>query len=246
MAAGYGSEIVTRVKGDRVSSTFGAVTTIMDGPANQITLLNPAAKRYATVAMADYPGNLSVPEAMRKVFQDLKIDVQTKKTGRAGMVNGIRADEYEMVLSFEPIGLKMILQQWMANPEESNRIPAMLEFAGYSARVQSQMNYNSVMEKVFAQFPGMGDKFRQPLEELRRMNSNMVLKMQLAAYMPGMAEALGADASAPLFEVSMSLTELSGGAIPDSAFLAPAGFEAAPLDDLVKAAMPVQSLLPGQ
>ena len=44
----------------------------------------------------------------------------------------------------------------------------------------------------------------------------------------------------------MNLTELSTGAIPDSAFLAPDGYEAAAMDDLVKSAMPVQSLLPGQ
>jgi len=64
--------------------------------------------------------------------------------------------------------------------------------------------------------------------------------------MPGMAQALGLDASAAMFEVSMNLTEFSTAAIPDSAFEAPVGYQSASMDDLMKSAMPVQSMLPGQ
>src|SRR5258708_7070269 len=51
IASGLPHEIVTRVKGNKVSSTFGAVNTIMDCASGQIMLLNPAAKQFATVAM---------------------------------------------------------------------------------------------------------------------------------------------------------------------------------------------------
>src|SRR6266478_635252 len=69
MASGLPNEIVTRVKGNKVSSTFGVVTTMMDCTSDQITLLNPATKQFVTVAMADYPGNQALPEEMQKVFQ---------------------------------------------------------------------------------------------------------------------------------------------------------------------------------
>ncbi len=263
---GFAKEIFTRVKGEKVSSRFGSVTTIMDCNNDQITFMNPETRKYATVPMAAYPGALPVSatdsQAMEKMFQNLKFDVQTKKTGRSGMLNGIRADEYEMVLSFDmpsahqtSSGFKMVIQQWIASPEETDRIPAIQEFAGYSARVQNKMNSYDVMQKVFAQLPALGEKLRGPLEELRKINSSLVLKMHVAGYMPSVALMLSSnrqgplpafDADAPLFEISMNLTELSTGAIPDSAFLTPEGYEAAPMDDLVKSAMPVQSLLPGQ
>ena len=261
LASGFPSEVVTRVKGEKVSSTFGSVTSIIDCSTDQMTLLNPAAKKYATVPMADYPGTLAVSQlnspAIQKMFQDLKFDVQTNKTGRTGMLNGIRAEEFEMTLSFElpgshqtPAGFKMVLQQWIASPEESNRIPAIQEFAGYSARVQNKMNSYDVMQKVFAQLPGLGDKLRGPLEELRKTNGSLVLKMHMAGYMPAVAQMFQTmqkegDPNAPLFEISMNLAELSTGAVPDSVFLAPADYETAPLEEMLKSAMPVQSLLPG-
>src|SRR6266853_6607731 len=267
-SSGFPSEVVTRVKGEKVSSTFGSVTSIIDCSTDQMTLLNPAAKKYATVPMADYPGTLAVSQlnspAIQKMFQDLKFDVQTNKTGRTGMLNGIRAEEFEMTLSFElpgshqtPAGFKMVLQQWIASPEESNRIPAIEEFAGYSARVQNKMNSYDVMQKVFAQLPGLGDKLRGPLEELRKTNGSLVLKMHMAGYMPAVAQMFqkmqkegtpvpaGVDPDAPLFEISMNLAELSTGSVPDAAFLAPADYETAPLEEMLKSAMPVQSLLPG-
>src|SRR5260370_33802148 len=138
------------------------------------------------------------------------------------MHNGIRAEDFEMTLSFElpgshqpPAGFKMVLQQWIASPEESNRIPAIEEFAGYSARVQNKMNSYDVMQKVFAQLPGLGEKLRAPLEELRKTNGSLVLQMHMAGYMPEVARMFqkmqdegkplpaGFDPDAPLVEVSI-------------------------------------------
>src|SRR6266404_663373 len=131
-SSGFPSEIVTRAKGEKVSATFGSMTSIVDCSTDRMTLLNPTTKKYATVPIADYPGKLPVAEAnsaaIQKMLQDIEFDAQTKKTGRAGMVNGIRADEFEMTLSFELPGqhlngFKMVLQQWVASPEEGDRIP---------------------------------------------------------------------------------------------------------------------------
>ena len=74
--------------------------------------------------------------------------------------------------------------------------------------------------------------------------------MHMAGYMPAVAQMFQTmqkegDPNAPLFEISMNLAELSTGAVPDSVFLAPADYETAPLEEMLKSAMPVQSLLPG-
>jgi hypothetical protein len=158
MASGFPKEIITQVKGDKVYSKSGAVTSVTDCNTDQITLLDTGSKRYATVPMADYSGALQSPQTLspevQQMFQDLKFDVRTKQTGRSGMLQGIRADEYEIVIALEmpgpqhtAAGFMLTMQQWIANPEEVNRIPAVKEFAGYSALVRSKTNSYDVIER---------------------------------------------------------------------------------------------------
>src|SRR6266568_1752248 len=49
MASGFPSEVITRVKGDKVYSKSGPIISITDCGTDQITLLNSVAKKYATV-----------------------------------------------------------------------------------------------------------------------------------------------------------------------------------------------------
>ncbi len=259
------NEVVTRVKGDKIYTKSGLIISIADCGADQITLLNADAKKYATVPMAEYPGTLpgstAISPAVEKVFQDMKFEVRTKNTGRSGMLQGIRADEYEIVISMElpgeqgaNPGFNLTLQQWIASPAEIDRIPAIGEFAGYSARVQSRTNSYDVIRKVFSQFPGMAEKLRAPFEELMNRNGSLVLKMHVAAHAPAMTqlfqemrsagEALpdGFDPDAPLFELFMNLAEISTAAVPDAVFETPGDYQAAPMEELLKAAMPFQPI----
>jgi hypothetical protein len=261
MTSAFPKEVVTRIKGDKVYAKSGLITSITDWGSDQITLLNADAKQYATVPMADYPGNLpgatAMSPAIEKMFQDLKFDVQSRRTGRAGMLQGIRADEYEIVISVEmpgaesgSSGFKLTIQQWISSPEEADRIPAIREFAGYSAIVQSRTNSYDVIRKVFSQFPGMADKLRAPFEELMKGNGSLVLKMHVAGYAPGMTQLLremqnageslpdGFNPDAPLFELSMNLAEISTAAVAEGVFETPADYRTAPLEELLKAAMP--------
>lgn len=247
MTSDIPTEVVTRVKGDKVYSKSGLVTSIMDCGTDQITLLHAGSRRYATVPMADYPGVRQQPTAISpeaaRMFQDLRFDVQSKKTGRTGMLQGIRADEYEIVISMEMpgpervlTGFSLTIQQWIANPEEAGRIPAIREFAGYSAQVRNKTNSYDMIGKVFSQFPGMGEKLRAPLEEMMNNNGSLVLKMRVAARTPGMAE-LGLDPDAPLFELNMNMVEISTAAVPNALFETPKNYQTAPLEELLSAAM---------
>ena len=107
------------------------------------------------------------------------------------------------------------------------------------------MNSYDVMQKVFAQFPARSEKFSLPLEELRQNEWKHGFENATRRVPGGMAQALGLDASVAVFEVSMNRTELCTGAMPGSVFLAPEGYQSASLDDLMKSAMRVQSMLPG-
>ena len=47
------NEIVMQVKGDKCTSSFGALNSIIDSGKGEITLLNPATKQFATVSQAE-------------------------------------------------------------------------------------------------------------------------------------------------------------------------------------------------
>jgi hypothetical protein len=86
MASRFPSEVITRVKGDKVYSKSVLMTSITDCGTDQITLLNADAKRYATVPMADYPGKLmqgqqAMSPAIEKTFQDLNSTCKCERPG---------------------------------------------------------------------------------------------------------------------------------------------------------------------
>jgi len=48
------NEILTRIKGDHGYAAIGPIVAITDLATGKVTLLDPKAQQYATVAMADY------------------------------------------------------------------------------------------------------------------------------------------------------------------------------------------------
>ncbi len=90
------SEMAMRVKGDKCANSFGP-HSIMDGGTGEITLFNPATQQFATVPQATYMeralAQQQVPEAaqqaLQNLLQNMKIGVQTKKTGETSTIQGI-------------------------------------------------------------------------------------------------------------------------------------------------------------
>jgi hypothetical protein len=99
------------------------------------------------------------------------------------------------------------------------------------------------------QMPGM-DKMEQQLRELMTAKNNPTLKMDGGVYAPGLAQAMqqmqrpgqsvafNLDPNAPLVEMHMLVSEISTDAVPNSVFDVPAGYQAAPVEELVKAMIP--------
>ncbi len=204
------AETTLRVKGNRCSSSGGVLGAVTDYDKGEVTLLNSKTKEFATVPLAGYAAKIAdamphqqMPDGALQMLQSLKFDVQTKKTGQTGLIGGIQAEEYLVALSLAmpglAAGIKMEMHNWMAAPAELARIPALRELAACSARTPNGFDLNQALQKMFAQLPGVADKFLGPLEELRKNSGSLSLKTQTAIYAPALSGLLGGPVCAHRF-----------------------------------------------
>jgi len=96
------------------------------------------------------------------MLQDIEFDAQTKKTGRAGMVNGHPRTRRDTEL---PASTSRIqngsFSSGLPAPKKAT-IPAVLGICLYSAACK-QMNLYERDAKSFRPAPGLGEKLRAPL-----------------------------------------------------------------------------------
>ena len=248
----FPAEMAMRVKGNRCSTSFGPLSSIIDVAKSEITLLNPGTKQFATIPAASYADKLAgvqpLPPAAQQALQSLKIDVQNSKTGQTAVINGIQAEDNRIVLTMDipgsPISIRMEMHEWLASAAELDRVAALKEIGGCSAVAGAMGDPGTMIQKLLGQVPGAGDKLSDAIRALSANKGSPGLKMEMAMYMPGLAammQAQGgaaappADANAPIVTMLMSLSELSLNTIPDSEFQVPAGYTEAPVEDLLKA-----------
>jgi hypothetical protein len=142
VAGMFPSEIAMRVKGDKCANSFGPLRSIINTGKGEITLFNPATKQFATVPQAEYMDRvIGQPEMPQGLFQNLKIDVQTKRTGETATIQGIQAEENLVTVSVEmpspagiPIALRMEIHQWWPTAGELSRVPALGQSKSRSKR----------------------------------------------------------------------------------------------------------------
>jgi len=239
MASSIPKEAVIQVKRDKGYSNYGKITYLTDFAKQEITLVDAASRGFATMSMKDFADKLgaSIP-AMTSQAQlsmgSIKSNFSTWKTGRTDTIQGIAAEENEMVISMEsadPIEpqaagplMKMVLQIWSAKPEEALRVPALRQWAGYAAYSNYLMNPLTALQKIFASMPGSAKGFTSILEEKTK---SLLLKSHTEVYMPMMSRL-------PLMEINNEIVELSAEPVNDSIFQLPDGFQSAPVEELMK------------
>jgi hypothetical protein len=249
------------LKGNKAYTTMMGLTAISDFDGALITVLDPEHKRYATVSSAEYAAAISkqaaIPPEASKMFESMKVDVQTRATGRTEAIHGIQAEEREMTLTVEmPSGpqgslgaMRMVYTFWPARSDEVIRHPVLQELAAYADRAYAGMNPADMMQKMFAQTPATGEKMRTMMAEFQKMKT--VLRMHGAVYTPGAAAMMeqlrkagkpvpAFDPNAPTMEFVMDLQELSGADLADSVFAIPQDYTLAPVGEVVKNMMPVK------
>jgi hypothetical protein len=253
MADMLSNGVTLRIKGKRSLTNSGGVLLITDQEKGTITVLDPKGKRYATAKLEEYADKMkgaipAIPPEAQKMLENIKIDVKTDKTGKTGVIKDIKAEELLVMVNMEmpgPVpgmGVNMEMHMWAATPEELERQPALKELASYmKAQAAGGADPSAMTAKMFSQLPGLGDKMKAPMEQMMKASSQAVLRTQMIMRMPASATMMGAkDPNEPMTELTTDVTEISTDPIPDSVFQVPAGYQAAPLEDLVKMVLPVR------
>ncbi len=215
------NEMVTRVKGDHGYAVVGPIVVITDISSGKISLLDPKAQQYATVAMADYMSKLAgvngqsqqnMPEEAKQMLAKIKFDTESHDTGRTERIQGIEAYEREVVVNMSiPVpmpgqenGLQitMKLQIWKPQPAEFERVPALRELVAYNDRNKGFGDLATVMRQVFSAMPGMGDNAGKMVAEITK-GGNVTLGMHMGIFMPGLAK---------MMEQAQAKAQANGGA----------------------------------
>jgi hypothetical protein len=265
-------DMVIRIKGNKAYSSQGNLFSIMDLMTQQLILVDAPHKRFATVPASQYAEQVksvipAIPEQARAVFASMKSNLVFRSTGRTAVIQGIQAEEQEFVLTIDlPLPgappmpgpfMKMVMQVWTAKPEEARRVPTLQEFKNYTASASSAMNPAEMMKQVLGGLPGMGDSIGAMLEEVSKQGS-MSLRMHAELFMPvlalmsrqlpqqpGQPPLPALDPDAPLLQMNQEVVELSTDPLDDALFQVPQDYQAAPLEEILKAAVsPAAPALP--
>ena len=236
-------EAVIQVKGNKGYSNYGRMTYLTDFGKQEITLVDTASKTFATMPMKDFADKLGASMPAQTSTESIKTNISSTKTSRTDTIQGVAAEESEMIISMDaadPIGalpagplMKMTMQVWNAKPEEALRVPALRQLAGYSAYGNYLMNPLTALQKVFAGMPGSAQGFASMMEE---KSKGLLLKSHTEIYMPMMSRLVqpGFDPNASLMEITNEIVELSADPVDDSVFQLPDGYQSAPVEDLMK------------
>src|SRR6516225_3922869 len=94
------AETLLRIRGDKTYASYGPLAAIADYGRNQVTLLDPKSKRYASVPLAEFGDRFAAAVkatvlrgAGQPLAQTPRFDVAAKKTGQVAPVQGIQAEE---------------------------------------------------------------------------------------------------------------------------------------------------------
>ncbi len=249
-----GNGMLLRVKGQRCLSSFGPFTSIVDGEAGQITLINPASKKFASVAAANYfdqiIGQQQLPPEALALFRSMKLDIKSSKAGQTETIQGFQAEDTLINALLEvpdptgpPVVVHMDIDEWFAAEGQAGWAALQREMAGCATILGGSMDPTAMLEKLLQQFSGGSGQLTDAVKALADPSRGAVLRLHLAISVPALVQlmqsqagALAGDPAAPLVEMDMNVADLSTGSVSDEEFRIPAGYQEVPLQELTKSA----------
>jgi hypothetical protein len=243
-----------RMKNGKSRCEMGPIVYILDYTTQQVTLIDNEHKTTAKMLQSELGERLfalmpkpkepempkDLPEEVKKAIEAAqeamkhpKTTVDSHKTGRTDTILGIQAEEREVVIVMEmpmPQGMpamttRMVMQIWMAKPEEALRNQAVREMTGYNIWQDRFMNPMAQMEKLI---PNGAETFKTVYSEMTK-EKTMLLRTHLATYMGGAGQS-----SDPQMEVSNELAEISSAAVDDALFQVPGDYQTVAPEDILK------------
>jgi hypothetical protein len=269
-AAQAGSEQSVRMKGSKAYTTAGNWIQIFDFVKEEVTLIDPAHKTFATLPVSQLAdkmaGALPQPAAtqtsdMQQALASIKSHVDSKATGKAAEIQGVQAEEREVTITLDlPMpasmnqtgpSVRLVMHIWTAKKEEALRVPAIRELTGYQAWQKYVMNPAGMLDKMFGKMPGMSNTMGPMFDELYK-NPSVILRMHMEMYMPllaalarqkaGQGQAAPAiDPDAPFMEMNQEVAELSSAPVDASLFEIPKDYAAVAADEMIREMVKAQT-----
>jgi hypothetical protein len=233
--ASPGMDSSVAVKGRKVRWTAANSIMIADLDKQQLTVIDPVGRRYATIPIAEYQSKVNglmaneltaatagLPPEITSLMASMKTNVNSRNTGQTQVVQGIQSEEHEVTISIEipmPPGLppsagmqtRLVMSLWTAQPNELVKIPELRELAAVDALRQNEMNPAAMFQTIM---PAMGESMAKVFKEVYK-DGAVMLKSHMSVYTPGMdilAQATGQPAfqpNAPFMELTQVVDELS-------------------------------------
>jgi hypothetical protein len=258
-------EMVSHIKGTRSQITVRGTVMITDTAKGEISIVDNATRRFATLPFADYLASLqkfaslpTMPEEARQMLENIKAVVESHDAGRSEKILGIDAAERDVVLNLTipmPIpgqnGMQITgkFESWKPQAGEEQRVAALAELQKFYSQAQGIGDPTALMNQSFGTIPGLGEHFQTLVQELMK-GGPFSLRIHGAFYMPELA-AMMAQARAhgntdadmpgpdtPLLEITIDTKDLTAEALPDSLFEVPAGYQRAEAAELLSAFRP--------
>ena len=269
-AAQAGSEQSVRMKGSKAYTTAGNWIQIFDFVKEEVTLIDPAHKTFATLPVSQLadkmagalpqPAPAQSPE-VQQVLASFKSHVDSKATGKTAEIQGVQAEEREVTITMDlPMpasmnqtgpSVRLVMHIWTPKKEEALRVPAIRELTGYQAWQKYVMNPAGMLDKIFGKMPGMSNTMGPLFDELYKSPS-VILRMHMEIYMPllaalarpkvGQGQAAPViDPDAPFMEMNQEVAELSSAPVDASLFEIPKDYAAVPADDMIREMVKAQT-----
>jgi len=196
------AETLLRISGDKAYASYGPLSAIADYGRNEVTLLDPKAKRYATVPLADFGDRFAAAlkatvsrGAGQPLGQNLHFDVSTKKTGQVASTQGVQAEQSltEVTMQMPPLTqipagpsdaafstLRLEMRSWVAQAAEIRRVPALKELAEYTERSMRALDPSELLNKALSAVPGFTEQLGEALSKLAKSKGGFTLKVSTA------------------------------------------------------------------
>ena len=246
-----------QLKNGKVRNESGQLVFLADFLKREITLIDRAGKRDATIPADRYADELTGAMAQmtgqsKSAMAGMHGHAETKATGRTATIQGIEGEEREIDMIIDgpamaniPAGpmMRMVLHLWTAKAGEAARVPAIGELTRFDM-LSFPGGDMVAMTKMFQQMPGFGDAFSTMVKEIKSSGTHVVLRVRVELFLPMLAAMMrqvsgggdpaGGDSGAPQISLTQEVTEISTAPIADSVFQIPEGYQSAPAADILK------------
>jgi len=233
--------IVIYMKGNKGVTVANGSATIADFAKQEVTMIDNARKKYATIPVSQYGSQLEaiMPGDGAALLSSMKTTCESKKPGVTEVIQGVQTEERDVTCSTtmpvpdgakQPaMSMKFVIKIWSALPIERMRVPALWELSGYELWQKYFMNPMGASSKS-----GMGG-FMAPMLEAMGKDQSVALRtrMEMFMEMPSLVAAGAAASSTPFMKMSNEVVELSVAPLDDSLFAIPSEYSAASFGDVM-------------